>query len=39
MEEQTLSEKDLFISRVIGVSLITFSIYFLNQAYNIYTKK
>ncbi len=39
MENQTLSEKDLFISRVIGVGLITFSIYLLNQAYNIYTKK
>jgi hypothetical protein len=39
MKEQTLNEKDLLISRIIGVSLITFSLYLLNQAYIIYTKK
>lgn len=39
MENQNLSEKDLFISRVIGVGLITFSLYLLNQAYIIYSKK
>ena len=39
MENQTLSEKDLLISRLIGVGLIAFSLYLLNQAYIIYTKK
>ena len=39
MENQTLSEKDLLISRIIGVSLIAFSLYLLNQANIIYTKK
>jgi hypothetical protein len=39
MENQTLSEKDLLISRIIGVSLITFSLYLLKQAYINYTKK
>lgn len=39
MENQNLSEKDLFFSRVIGVGLICLSLYLLHQAYIIYTKK